>query len=322
MALSECPPFLIAGAGWRVWRFVVPALLAAGIPRRMITILRRSIRPEPHSMLQNIRVILTLDEVSSMGIGITLNCVSAASLVEVQEMLVKRFPAAMHFCDTPIFAQTAELARVAYLSRKNLFSLEDWPLMPNMDFFIREVRNTTDPIDLRIYNFGILTHFLSLYRSIHGEWNPAGRLLRKENADIFGHPRRGTLIAFRSKKDLPVAKTMLRTKRRLVEDFHEVEAVPHGNNEVFYRVIDESSVQYYCGSTQISAHKVENSILETFSPFNDRKNVHELDKFIGLKRLFGSLLRGKQALPYGYAKSARDALVSRWLMNGDKCVFI
>jgi hypothetical protein len=39
--MSSSPRILIAGAGWRVSQFVVPALLAVGVRREDITLVRR-----------------------------------------------------------------------------------------------------------------------------------------------------------------------------------------------------------------------------------------------------------------------------------------
>jgi hypothetical protein len=313
------PQVLIAGGGWRVWRFIVPALLNEGTPSDRITILRRSASATAASALRMIRAVSTLDELSGLEFHLTLNCVPAQSLVGLQTDLVRRYPQAMHFCDTPIYSDADELRQVVRLSRAPIYSLEDWPLMPNLDFFARETRRHDEDVHLDIEHFGIVGHFLSLYRSIHGGPNPF-RGLRKRDACVVGEPRSGMIVTFGGPKRLALAKASLRTPTWLVEDFHEVETVAHSNSEILYRLIDSSSVRYCRGTEDISVHAVDRSILSSFEPFDDRKNVHELDKFIGLTRLFRSVLGGTDTLAYPYLSSVRDSLTARRLQCSDTSV--
>jgi len=318
----EHPKVLIAGGGWRVSRFIVPALLNEGVARNDITILRRSSCAVAAPMLRSLRTVSNLDELDGVEFEVTLNCVVAESLVAVQQHLVQRYPQAVHFCDTPVFCDRDSLFQVLRLSRARIYSLEDWPLMPNLAFLVSEARRPHRSVDLRVEHFGILVHFLSLFRSLHGGLNPLGRRLTKRSADYIGEPRPGSRVTFRANKQLPLAKTSLRTDRVIIEDFHEVEDQPRSNDEVLYRLIDGTHVRYHRGAEEISAHKVDQSILDGFFPLDDRKNVHELDKFIGLARLFRSVLSDTDTAAYPYLSSARDSLTARRLGLSNTCWLI
>jgi hypothetical protein len=305
-----------------VWRFIVPALLALHVPRERITLLRRSPQAELHPALRGMRVVWSLQELSPDSFGMSLNCVPAPLLVEMQEALMTRFPAAIHFCDTPGFDTSEKRARVAKLALKNVLSLEDWPFMPNLAFFVREMRNPGRPKTLRIQNFGIFTHFLSIYRAIHGGRRPFGRTLVKDEVEVTGAPHRAVLVKFRYKKDLPVAKIALHGPHEFVEDFFEVEREPHEDDEVLYRVIDGGSVLYHRGKHLLCAKTVNQALVDTFRPLQNRKNVHELDKFVGLVDMLEDVLSGRLKKPYRYANSVRDTLTSHQLTKSERCIFL
>jgi hypothetical protein len=301
---------LIAGAGWRVWRFVVPALLNEGISREQMTIVRRSASAELHPVLRPVRTVTSFRELSGGAFDLTLNCVLEESLLAVQQELVRRYPRAVHLCDTPIFSRADDLREVVRLSKVPVYSLEDWPLMPNLEFLAAEMRRAEGNASLSIEHFGIPGHFLSLYRSICGRRHSL-RGLRKVDGGLAGEPRSGWLVRFRQPKQFAVAKASLRTQRALLQDFHEVETTAHSESEIIYRIIGDSSVRYYHGARELSAHRIEPEILEAFQPFDDRKNVHELDKCVALCRLFRSVSGGADSMAYSYLSSARDAWTAR-----------
>ena len=314
------PPakILIVGAGWRVWRFIVPALMASGHSREAITILRRSPDAELHPNLAGIRVVTSLAMLESENFDITMNCASAAAMLNVQEALVARFPRARTFCDTPTFAGPAEARRALRLGLKRLNSLEDWPLMPNLGYFADRMRRSHGRAELRIENFGILTHFLSLYRTIHGDFNFYPRVLTRSEGLVSGSPGRENSVLFRYQKNLPLAKVAFHTPETLVEDFHEVEMAPHGDRELLYRVIAEGRVTYHVGPDILADIPIDSAWIYKFEPFSDRKNVHELDKFVGLVRLFRALGTGELPRPYSYLASVRDCLTSSKLSVAER----
>lgn len=292
----------------------MPALLNEGVRADHITILRRSATAPRPSVLSALRVVSRFDDLSGLDFDLTLNCVLAPSLVAIQNELVLRYPRAVHFCDTPICTDGDDLRQVVRLSRARIYSLEDWPLMPNLDFLAREARRLDEAAHLDIEHFGIVGHFLSLYRSMHGRRRPSHGL-RKASSGVIGTTDSGTTMTFRGPKQLALAKTSLGTPTLLIEDFHEVDTAGHSNNEILYRLIDNSGVRYCRGTQDVSVHAVAPSILSSFEPFDDRKNVHELDKFIGLTRLFRSVLGGANTLAYPYLSSVRDSLAARHLQR-------
>jgi hypothetical protein len=309
---------LIAGAGWRVWRFVVPALLAAGHSREAITVLRRSADAELHPNLAGIQIVTSLEALKGENFDITLNCAAAVPMLGVEEALVRRFPRARHFCDTPTFAGPEQASAALRLGSKRLNSLEDWPLMPNLAYFVKCMRCTRGAAELRIENFGILTHFLSLYRTIQGNWRLFSRELTRGDGIVIGTPAREKSVLFRSRKNLPLAKVALQTPGFLIEDFHEVETAPHDDREVLYRVVSPGQIAYHLGSDVIDRFSIDPAWIASFEPFRDRKNVHELDKFIGLVRLFRAQITGAPPDPYSYLASVRDNLTSLRLAGKER----
>ena len=305
-----------------MWRFIVPALLAAGVPKDAITILRRRDDGEVNSVLSGIKIVTKLNSLGKETVDLTMNCAVAKALVSVQEKLVAQFPRARHFCDTPIFSGRNELRRTLRLSVRRLHSLEDWPLMPNLAYFIGQMRRDPGMTALQIENFGILTHFLSLYRSIHGGWSPLGRRLYRDPTVIIGTLSGSRDVVFRYSKDLPISKVRFRSSDALVEDFHEVESQPHRNSEVLYRVVANSSVAYYCGAEVLTKISAPSKWLAFFEPLSERKNVHELDKFLGLLLLFRKLLSGAACRPYSYLDSVRDSITALNLKDRDRYLLI
>jgi hypothetical protein len=316
---DSSPKILIAGAAWRVWRFIVPALKAAGLSVDDIVIMRRNADADLHPVLAGIRVVASLDEIASETFDITLNCAVASAMLSVQQAMVNRYPKARHFCDTPIFSDTADLRSVLRLALRRLNSLEDWPLMPNLAFFVREMRAAGRGSQLRIESFGIPTHFLSLYRSIHGDWALPRQQLHRDQTRIVGRLARGRDVVFWYRKDLPAAKVSFRSESALIEDFHEVEPGPHEDAGVVYRVVGDGEVTYYHGRDAFFSIDIDPAWIASFAPFSDRKNVHEFDKFVGLVSLFRSILARGKIRPYGYLASVRDNLTHLKLTSQGRC---
>lgn len=310
--MTSSSRILIAGAGWRVTRFVVPALISEGVTPDRLTIVRRSVAAIPDPSLEGIRVVTDLRALDKGDYGVTINCVTRESLVAMQRALLARAPRAIHFCDTPIYDHRSELLAVLINGRGRVFSLEDWPLMPNLRFLARSFATASPPAHLRIEHFGIVGHFLSLYRGLAG-MRVGAHQLRRRDKEIVAHPAPGKTVTFVSPKDATRAKAWIRTASTLIEDFHEVESAAHENSEVLYRIVDGSTVRYLSGAREISAHRLSPAVLAMFTPLHDRKVVHELDKMIGLTTLFRAVLYGRGYGAYGYLQSFRDAITARRL---------
>jgi hypothetical protein len=310
--LTNPPAILIAGAGWRIWRFVVPALLNEGVRAEQITILRRSSGKPDLPMLRGIRMVTNLDALKGEAFTLTMNCVLAPSLVAIERDLIARLPGATHLCDTPIFDAPKELGMVRSLRGADLHSLEDWPYMPNLAYFAGRMRSAQEGA-LTVEHFGVPGHFLSLYRAVHGSgWSP-GRRVTRADTRISGMPGPGLSVAWQGPKDFSRAKVSYRTASSVVEDFHEVETRRHDNGEVLYRLVEDGTVRYCVGETEVSAHAVTPELRTTFEPLTDRKNVHEFDKFVALTTVFRGLLGAGAPSPYSYLDSAKDALAARRL---------
>ena len=97
-------------------------------------------------------------------------------------------------------------------------------------------------------------------------------------------------------------------------------AAPHEDSEVMYRVVSDDAVRYYHGRQLVTEESIEGAITASFQPFDDRKNVHELDKLVGLTRLFRSVLGAGTVAPYPFLSAVRDTLTARCLDAGTECV--
>ncbi len=228
----------------------------------------------------------------------------------------------MHFCDTPILSDGDDPAALPSPDAGRLYSLEDWPLMPSLAAVFNVARSKPMPFEVRVEHFGIRAHFLSLYRTIARHYPRTNVELLDREDELHGEPAPGTRLSFFHPKRLPEAKVLFRGSNMLIEDFFEVETVGHANREVQYRLLDDAGVHYRIGAAEISAHHIRREIISTFMPLTDRKNVHELDKFIGLTRLFARALRGDASLSYPYLWSVLDTLTARRLASARASVLL
>lgn len=310
---------VIAGAGWRVKRFVVPALLAAGIRTEQILVLRRrggfplSGYPEVDTVADPARLP------AASEVALTINCVTASSLVDVQRTLQARYPHAVHFVDTPIFAESDRLFRVLVLRSRRLYSLEDWPFLPNLVHLAALVRDVRGHAMVRLEHFGIPLHFLAWYRSLRGNGPLSGRKLRRDEQTVRGSPRAGVRVLFRLPKIPPLAKWSFESENALVEDFHEVNPAHGSSDEVVHRIVAGDAVSYHRGRVCFHREDISSDLLATFAPLNDRRNVHELDKFVALVGIFRSITAGDRIRTYSFLNAVRDTLTLRRLEAKAAC---
>jgi hypothetical protein len=310
---------IIAGAGWRVRRFVVPALTAVGVRHEDIVIARR--HPQPLVGMPDVRVVLGVDSLPVGQVSLTVNCVSAEFLQPVQHALVARYPTAQHFCDTPIIDQRDSLFAVLRSSvRAKIHSLEDWPLMPNLSYIAEQSARLRGRVRLSVEHFGIPLHFIAMYRGLLGVRQLTGRTLVREADTLMGWPRPELKVSFKGPKHFPIAKIRLESADCLIEDFHEVESTPHANAEILYRVITGGTVTYFHGLERLSGDVIPENLIAAFQPLTERKNVHELDKFVGLTRLFRSVLNDGAVLPYPLSSAIRDTLTVRRIDRSGVCM--
>lgn len=296
---------LIAGAGTRVSAFVVPALLSLGVRRDNITILRRQLA-KPGGALAGINVVDRVDALSG-SFALTVNCVTKNNLVEVQHLLIDRFPKAIHFCDTPIFTRWSDLPKVAKLARtRNLFSLEDWPTMPNLQPILELCRTSPNSYQVKFEHIGVTTHFLSAARK-------AAEVAGLNNKRLVG--RRGKLLSdrpvladaafvFQGPKDLSRAKIAAWNGSQLIEDFFEIyigRAPCHASDEVIYRQVEGNKVRYLLGRDCFRQIEIPGAILSMILKNGTREAAHHLDKCFSLMEIFRNVLQ-KRTIAYGYSQ--------------------
>jgi hypothetical protein len=308
------PRVLVAGAGWRVSAFVIPALLSLGLPRNDITILRRR-RIEPDSILAGIRMVNRIEELSG-AYSLTINCVAAGALVNIQCQLLDRFPTAIHFCDTPIFRRWIELPAVIRLARvPNLFSLEDWPTMPNLRPMLQLCSRTPKTYQLRFEHVGIANHFLAATRAAAtaAGLNEKRVISRAQQVLMVRSAKADAICVHTGPKDTTRAKIVAWNGNELIEDFFEVhdscQAPGAISEEVIFRLTRRDRLRYFLGSKCFHEVEVPNAILELFLSRATRHAAHELDKCVSLMDVFGAALRGK-TIGYGYVQSVKDTIGS------------
>jgi hypothetical protein len=314
--MTTSPRILIAGAGWRVSHFVVPALLAVGVRRDDITIVRRQ-AGEAAGPLSGIRTIQDVDRAGG-PFRLTINCVPEHLLLAMQLRLLQLQPNAIQFCDTPILYRFFDLGKARKAAKAiNLFSLEDWPLMPNLRSIWPICAESPHQFHLRFEHFGIPTHFLSAARTAYGQSGKGvRRFLRREKEGLIDL-KLGTRArcVLKGPKHMQLAKISMSDGRQLIEDFFELTnrgeipgAVASG--DVIWRRLDGTLLSYYKGSECFHKVRVPAEISALYTSSGSRASIHELDKCVALIDIFRSALEGRPKA-YGFYQSVEDALFDR-----------
>jgi hypothetical protein len=315
--MSASPRILMAGAGWRISTFVVPALLALGFARTDMTIFRRR-QVEPEGILAGIRGVNQMTALAG-PFDLVINCVAPRALVEVQSGLLELFPRAVHFCDTPVLGRLIDVPGVLRPSEpRNLFSLEDWPSMPNLRPIIALCKDSPRDYRLVFEHIGIDTHFLSVARSVSaaaglGCW----RVITRQKRELIDRPVEArSRCILRGPKDFARSKVTAWNGSHLIEDFFEIrdgsdlQSRP-SSPETIFRVIADDRVRYFLGGDCFHEVAVPRAITDILLGKRTRDAVHRLDKCAALIGIFQSALEGKTEA-YGYWQSSKDALAARF----------
>ena len=309
------PRILIAGAGWRVSRFVVPALLAVGVSREDITLLRRQ-AAEASGYLSGIQTTNDIDRIEGQ-FHLTINCVPAPLLLPIQLRLLHLQPSSIHFCDTPILHGLLDLGNARRAVQTNLFSLEDWPFMPNLRCIWPVCAESPNRFELRMEHFGIPTHFLSAARTAFDKSAKTGRRFLRRKGWVLTDLKLGTQArcVHKGPKQEQLAKISMYDGERLIEDFFELadrEELPAAarSEEVIWRRVDGTLLSYYKGSQCFHSVQVPLEVSAIYTSSRSRTSIHELDKCVALIDIFKSALEG-HSKAYGFRQSIEDALFAR-----------
>jgi hypothetical protein len=294
---------------------VVPALLAVGVRREDITLLRRQ-AAEATGYLSGIHTIQDVDRAEGR-FHLTINCVPAPLLLPMQLRLLQLQPNSIHFCDTPILHRIFDLGKARKAAHTtNLFSLEDWPLMPNLQCIWPVCAESPNEFQLRFEHFGIPTHFLSAARTAFGQSAKTGRrfLRRKGGVLIDLKLETQARCVLKGPKREQLAKISMCDGRELIEDFFELTdrgEIPAAaaSGEVIWRRLDGGLLSYYKGSECFHTVQVPIEISALYSS-RSRTSTHELDKCVALIDIFRSALEGRPKA-YSFYQSVEDALFDR-----------
>jgi hypothetical protein len=314
--MTGAPRILIAGAGWRVSHFVVPALLAVGVRRDDITLVRRQ-AAEVAGSLSGIHTIQDVGRAEG-PFRLVINCVPAHLLLPMQLHLLQLQPDAIQFCDTPILHRLFDLRKARKAAQAtNLYSLEDWPLMPNLRCIWPVCAESPHQFHLRFEHFGIPTHFLSAARTAYGQSGKVGRRFLRRKGEVLIDLKLGTRArcVLKGPKQERFAKMSLSDGRQLIEDFFELtyrSEIPAAaaSGEVIWRRLDGPLLSYYKGSECFHKVQVRTEISALYSTSGSRTSAHELDKCVALIDIFRSALEGRPKA-YGFYQSVEDALFDR-----------
>jgi hypothetical protein len=311
--MDSGPKILVLGAGRRVRDHIAPALFGLGLTRSDITIVRRR-ADAGEGLLEGIPVKGW--HALAPRYDLVLNCVCQHNLVEAQTRALRLFPGAMHFCDTPIFFKFIQLPATLRLAKhSNLYSLEDWPFMPNLQPIFGLCRKAADDYHLRFEHVGVPTHFFSVARAVaaishHRRTRLAVRRGNVTTDLALGGKARCVLV--KPKQDIS-AKISCWASGQLIEDFFELrsanEAVFHP--EVVSRVLDGVRLRYFLGAQCLREVLIPAEVAARFHGRTDRRAAHDLDKIAGLMDVLGAALAGQPAA-YAYSDSVRDAVAARF----------
>ena len=241
---------------------------------------------------------------------ITINCAPAEVMLRLQCEIIERFTEATHFCDTPGWVAQDELSRRP-MHREGLYSLEDWPTMPNFDAIRTKVMDQ-ERWEIRVERFGILGHFLALVRVLSNDAGlpmPAVTRVGEEFVCDLDHHRRAIFLR---PKDLPRSKIFLQYPGGLVEDFFEVSSLSDDTVDILHRVVTTDAIHYLLGNTPLSSWNLTPELIHAFAPLSSRKNVHELDKVVALVRILSSCFGGGDTSAYRYDWTIADAEQARF----------
>lgn len=289
--------FLVCGSGWRVKRFILPALLLAGADPARITVFSRSFRDFEAWTGRGVACVTALPDAD---IDIVLNCVAAPALWPLQQTLADRYPQAVQFCDTPIVDRPRE-ARAALKTGANFYSLEDWPLMPNAALMLRRAEGARTAM-LTLDSFGFITHYLSLLRRF-----ASGRVTRRGRLFTLAGDRSSSFNA--AKNFSKAAMTLQADGETIIDRF----ATEGGTTGEIHRDIAARDIAYRLNGETFDTESFAAAVDTAFGLICDAKDAHEFDKAVALVRILRRACAGDFAEIYTYRDSARDFMAARRL---------
>lgn len=306
--MTQNSEILIIGAGWRVRNFILPALQILQIPDESISILRKS--RERFSGAPKIKVF---DDISKLSddYAMIINCASADVMLGLQRQCLRRFPKAIHFIDTPIIPGVSALPKTwPLLLAKNLFSLEDWPLLPNI-LMLRKVLKSNGQIHFK--HFGIPNHFLSAARVINkSNWvryQKTDRILSAGQCHYFGP------------KNYDAACIEIISVEKHIEDRFEVNPITSPENQLYRRYAD-GNLQYCLNDLEPLSVHVPQALIEKFISEPHAKAVHEFDKIIALTRILQAGMDRRYNDLYPVQDALKDVVIDVFVKKARKFPFL
>lgn len=302
--MSKHKKVLIVGAGKRVQHAILPALVLLGYDLSEIEILRRD-NSDVQFLEKSVKPLTSTCLLGS-SYDLILNCANASNMMPISEMLRRRYPEATILSDTPSSARFSELlrTRLGRASKPPIYSLEDWPYLPNL-MAMKSVLPESET--LVIAHIGIVNHFLSVWR----QWkkNKASLNTRSHRDARPSGPARFVFVA---PKDVLRAYAKLRSAEKTITDnFLLTKAVTAGDDAQLRRTYLDGRLEYSVGDETLLEFDVPPDILRSFEPLDNRRNVHELDKVLALTLLLRMAVNRDVGKLYSYQDSLTDSLWAR-----------
>ncbi|MBF9059087.1 hypothetical protein HKCCSP123_07820 [Rhodobacterales bacterium HKCCSP123] len=280
MKLSE-DRILILGAGWRVQRFILPALELAGARTANITILRRKSVPvigfEEASVITDVS---RCDETPDL----VVNCLPSGELITLGTEVFSTFPSSVHFWDTASSKVPFRLLLKAHSDPRlqEIRSTEDFPMLPNVLAMEKHLGGISR---LRFANVGIPIHFLSFMRTLLSDQCGKICIFRRHGDDFASRKR----FSISRSKDFSSARiTAGHGTADLTDNLGFLDSFSGGglsDGEVV-RLVDDVSVKYRIDGNVYSSFEINARIRAEFLDDASRKSAHELDKVFALRDIF------------------------------------
>lgn len=295
---------LILGCGWRVTRFILPALEICGVKHDNICIFRKNVKQ--YGQTSTFKQITNLDSYTDCP-DMVLNCLPSNFLFSYGNNVINKFPDAKHYWDTASEAKFYQILFQLFKNNKNIVSLEDFPYLFNITALVKISPNN---LVINTYFFGIPVHFLSLVRNLNRKFNNKIFFVIRSKLDkiqtSIGHTMSTTKNYKKSFIEVKTEGSILKDEFIMLPE--DVYSNVQSKKDLLYRVYNDTSVSYLVNNVKLITLCLPFSFINNYFKKFDKRDVHEFDKVLSLTYLFTSTCE-----KYTYDLSIRDLLGSKFL---------
>ena len=299
---------LIAGGGWRVQRFILPALELAGVSQDEITIFRKT--TSKIGSFPSVEIITDLKQYEQSP-HIVINCLPPNLLLDVGEVFLEQYSKAKQYWDTP---STASWPKLFEARRKqhlaSVTSLEDFVLLPNI---LALRRAAGEKVTTHLHHFGIATHFLSVVRTSLRATDGWVNIVRRSGKKFVASNGSSMM---RQKQLTHAALYSSGTNGRFVDNYSFASVARCAQNTSLSRVVKGGKIIYRVGENDMFTFDLSDRIMQDYVMLGTRQSVHELDKVLALYKIFTTDCESDNQ--YCFSDSIKDSIGYQML---NKCGF-